>query len=47
MKLLARVEAFINISDKFFHYERLFTSSFSKNLIIPEALMFLNKIILG
>jgi len=24
---------------RFFHYEPLFTSSFSKNLIIPEATM--------
>jgi len=33
-------EAFINSPDVFFHYEPLFTSSFSKNLIISEAVMF-------
>jgi hypothetical protein len=29
----------MNSTDRFFHYEPLFTSSFSKNLIIPEAVM--------
>ena len=29
-----------NSPGRFFHYEPLFTSSFSKNLIIPEAIMF-------
>ena len=32
-------EVFINSPVRFFHYEPLFTSSFSKNLIIPEAVM--------
>jgi hypothetical protein len=27
----------MNSPDRFFHYEPLFTSSFSKNLIIPEV----------
>ena len=37
MKLPAKAEPFINIPGRFFHYEPLLTSSFSKNLIIPEA----------
>jgi len=40
MKPSDRVQTFINSPDRFFHYEPLFTSSFSKNLIIPEAAMF-------
>ena len=37
------VKASISISrpGRFFHYETLSTSSFSKNLIIPEAVMLL------
>ena len=35
-----KTETFINSLGGFFHYEPLFTSSFSKNLIIPEAAMF-------
>jgi len=34
-----KAEAFMNGQGRFFHYEPLFTSSFSKNLIIPEAVM--------
>jgi hypothetical protein len=30
----------MNSPDRFFHYEPLSTSSFSKNLILPEAEMF-------
>jgi len=33
-------ETFMNSPGGFFHYEPLFTSSFSKNLIIPEAVIF-------
>jgi len=33
-------KALINGPNEFFHYEPLFMSSFGKNLIIPEALMF-------
>jgi len=33
-------KAFMNRPDRFFHYDPLFTSSFSQNLIIPEAVMF-------
>jgi hypothetical protein len=40
MKPPIKAETFINSPDGFFHYEPLFTSSFSKNLIIPEAIMF-------
>ena len=40
MKPSDRAENFINSPDRFFHYEPLFTSSFSKNLIIHEAAMF-------
>jgi len=39
MKSSVKAEALINSPDKFFHYEPFFTSSFSKNLIIPEAVM--------
>ena len=35
-----KTETFINSPGRFFHYKPLFTSSFSKNLIIPEAVMF-------
>jgi len=35
-------EAFMNSPAGFFHYEPLSTSSFRKNLIIPEATAFLN-----
>ncbi|MGA9178220.1 MAG: nucleoside recognition domain-containing protein [Desulfobacterales bacterium] len=37
MKPSVKAETFINILGRFFHYEPLFTSSFSKNLIIPDA----------
>jgi len=40
MKSSVKAGIFINNPGKFFHYEPLFTSSFSKNLIIPEAAMF-------
>jgi hypothetical protein len=40
MKPSAKAETFLNSPDRFFHYEPLFMSSFSKNLIIPEAAMF-------
>ena len=36
-----KADILINSPGRFFHYEPLFTSSFSKNLIIPEAEMFL------
>jgi hypothetical protein len=39
MKLSVKAETFIHSPGRFFHYELLFTSSFSKNLIIPEAAM--------
>jgi hypothetical protein len=39
MKLPVKAETLINNPDRFFHYEPLFTSSSSKNLIIPEAAM--------
>jgi hypothetical protein len=35
-----KAKNFINSPSGFFHYEPLFTSSFSKNLIMPEAVMF-------
>jgi hypothetical protein len=35
-----KADILINSPGRFFHYEPLFTSSFSKNLIIPEAVMF-------
>ena len=35
-----KAETFINSLCRFFHYEPLFTSSFGKNLIIPEAVIF-------
>ena len=41
MKTPVKAETFINSLGRFFHYEPLFTSSFSKNLIIAEAVMFL------
>jgi len=41
MKPNVKADIFINSPDRFFHYEPLSTSSFSKNLIIPEAAMFL------
>ncbi len=37
MHPFVKAEIFINSLGRFFHYEPLFTSSFSKNLIIPEA----------
>jgi len=40
MKLSVKAEIFINNPGRFFHYEPLFTSSFSENLIVPEAAMF-------
>jgi len=40
MKPPVKTEAFIYSPDGFFNYEPLFTSSCSKNLIIPEAAMF-------
>jgi len=40
MKLFVKAETFINSLGRFFHYEPLFMSSFSKNLIISEAVMF-------
>jgi len=40
MKPPIKAETFINSPGRFFHYEPLFTSSFSKNLIIPEATIF-------
>jgi len=40
MKPPVNADNYINSPGRFFHYEPLFTSSFSKNLIIPEAAMF-------
>ena len=40
MKSIIKAEIFINSPDGFFHYETLSTSSFSKNLITPEAEIF-------
>jgi len=40
MKPVVKTEPFINSPGGFFHYEPLFTSSFSRNLIILEAVMF-------
>jgi len=34
-----KAKIFLNSLGRFFHYEPLFTSSCSKNLIIPEAVM--------
>jgi len=42
MKFPVKVKVFINNPGRFFHYEPLFTSSFSKNLIISEAVMLSN-----
>jgi hypothetical protein len=39
MKPLVKVKIFTNSPGRFFHYELLFTSSFGKNLIMPEAEM--------
>jgi len=39
MKLPVKTETFIINPGRFFHYEPLFTISFRKNLIIPEAIM--------
>jgi len=39
MKYPVKAEEFINCLGKLFHYEPLFTSSFSKILIIPEAVI--------
>jgi hypothetical protein len=39
MKSPIKAEHHINSPGRFFHYEPLFTSSFRKNLIIPEAVM--------
>jgi hypothetical protein len=38
MKPPVKTKTFINSPGGFFHYEPLSTSSFIKNLIIPEAL---------
>jgi hypothetical protein len=35
-----KAETLINGPGRLFHYEPLFTSFFSKNLIIPEAIIF-------
>jgi hypothetical protein len=35
-----KAETSMNCPGRFFHYEPLFTSSFSKNLIISEAVIF-------
>jgi len=40
MKSPVKAENFMNSPGRFFHYEPLETSSFSKNLIIHEAAMF-------
>jgi hypothetical protein len=40
MKPHVKAQTFINSSGRFFHYEPLFMSSFSKNLIIPDAILF-------
>ncbi|MBU1161406.1 MAG: hypothetical protein KKF96_02510, partial [Proteobacteria bacterium] len=40
IKAPVKTDTFINNPGRFFHYESLFTSSFSKNLIIPEAVGF-------
>jgi len=40
MKAPIEAVTFMNSPGRFFHYEPLSTSSFSKNLIIPEAVMF-------
>jgi hypothetical protein len=37
MKFFVKAEEFVNSLGRFFHYDPLFTSSFSKNLIIFEA----------
>jgi hypothetical protein len=39
MKPPVKTEIFVNSLGEFFHYEPLFTSSFSQNLIILEAEM--------
>jgi len=40
MKPPVNAETFMNSPGRFFYYELLFMSSFGKNLIIPEAVMF-------
>ena len=40
MKRPLIAETFIYSPGRFFHYEPLFTSSFRKNLIIPDAILF-------
>ena len=40
MKLSIKAKPLISSPVRFFHYKPLFTSSFSKNLIISEAVMF-------
>jgi hypothetical protein len=40
MKHPLKTKTFINSPGGFFHYEQLSTSFFSKNLIIPEAVIF-------
>jgi hypothetical protein len=40
METYIKAETLINNPGRFFHYEPLFTSSFSKNLIMPEAVIF-------
>ncbi len=37
MKPYVKAKTFINNPGRFFHYEPLFTSSFSKNIIMPES----------
>jgi hypothetical protein len=41
IKLRDKAEVFINGPVRFFHYEPLFTRSFSKNIIMPEAVILL------
>jgi len=46
MKLPVKAETFINSPGRFFHYEPLFTSSFSQKFNIPEAVMFSYNLVL-
>jgi hypothetical protein len=39
MKPYVKTEIFINSLGRFFHYKPLFTSSLSKNIMMPEAVM--------
>ena len=47
VKPIVKEKVSIDSPVRFFHYEPLFTISFSKNLIIPEAVMLLSFLFLS